>query len=195
MSMSRRVQKMRHQPQAYSRSTVKPTRPLRTPVLGVVREEAEMAEAVKLKECFESFQRKYDIDRDSPWWKRLFFWFVYMPFVRFSFFKMGIVAMDHVDREGRLGWLERQGVWSEEWRALQDAERYPFGGVERLAFNSAEDACTCAPRSQFPNSTASTKYERLDAETVPIEQSKLERLSRKLLETDPVVHRYRPKSV
>lgn len=147
--------------------------------------------AANLKECFESFQWKYDIDRGSPWWRKIFFWLVYLPFVRFAYFKMKIVPPDHVDERGRLGWLERQGVWSEEWRALQDAEKYPFGGVERLSFNRAERAETCNPRSRFPNSEASERYERLDGDKV---QQSLDRLSQKLTETDPIVNRYRARS-
>lgn len=149
---------------------------------------------IKPKECFESFQRKYDIDASAPWWKRAFFWYVYMPFVRFAFFKMRIVPMDHQDERGQLSWLERQGVWSEEWRAQLDATRYPFGGVERLAFNESEENCTCAPRSQFPNSSAKKGYERNAHKTISVKESSLERLSRKLLETDSVVDRYRTKS-
>ena len=152
------------------------------------------AKVVKLTECFESFQRKYDIDEDSPWWKKLFFWYVYMPFARFAFFRMRIVPMDHVNEKGQLGWLERGTVWSEEWAALQDAGRYPFGGVERLRFDTPEDAGTCAPRSQFPNSSAKDRYDRNAHRTVPVKETSLERLSRKLRETDPVVDRYRIKS-
>jgi hypothetical protein len=179
----------------HNRSTAKPNHPHLTQASAPALAKAtKVVEAADLKDCFESFQRKYDIDSNSPWWKRLFFWYVYMPFVRFAFFNMRIVPMDHVNENGELGWLERQAVWSERWRALQDAERYPFGGVERLSFNLAEDACTCAPRSEFPNSTVRKKYEGLDRETVEVRQSALERLDKKLAETDPVVNRYRPKS-
>lgn len=193
MSVSHRMTKMRSSQSLTSqvRSTVKRNhRPL------IPESEAAPAadlEAVKLKECFESFQRKYDIDRSSPWWKKLFFWLVYMPFVRFAFFKLRIVPMDHIDESGRLGWIERQGVWAERWQAEQDAERYPFGGVERLSFNAAEDDCTCAPRSLFPNSTARERYERSANKTVSVKESSLERLSRKITETDPVVNRHRTK--
>lgn len=164
---------------------------------------AEGKAAVKLKECFESFQLKYDIDRDAPWWKKLFFWFVYMPFARFAYLKMRIVPMDHlrcayclgpVKEDSRFGWLERQTVWSERWQARQDAERYPFGGVERLPFNAQEDECTCAPQSEFPNSKARERYERSANKTVPVTESSLERLDRKLTETDPLVNRFRTKS-
>lgn len=193
-----------HQERRSIPPAVNPIRLQRTPATVADQAGAERVAAAKLKECHESFQLKYDIDRSAPWWKKLYFWCVYLPFARFSFFTVGIVPMDHVRcrrcqtaiGEGvQLGWLERQSVWSEQWRALQDAERYPFGGVQRLPFNITEQEETCAPASQFPNSTASEKYERLDAETVPIDQTKLARLSRKLLETDPVVNRYRPKSV
>lgn len=192
MSVSLRVRKMKHPVRNLSTAKAILRQQIRESVVAPAA--GETVEGVRLKECFESFQRKYDVDAESPWWKRLFFWHVYMPFVRFAFFRMRIVPMDHVNEKGELGWLERQAVWSERWRALQDAERYPFGGVERLSFNSAEEACTCAPRSQFPNSTARERYEECDAETIPIEQSALARLSRKVTETDAVVNRYRPKS-
>jgi hypothetical protein len=194
MSTSHRIQKIRNQSQAIpNRSTVKAIHRQRIPESGAVP--AKAPEAVSLKECFESFQRKYDVDSNSPWWKKLFFWAIYMPFARFAYFKMRIVPMDHVNEKGQLGWIERQAVWSEQWQAEQDAERYPFGGVERLSFNASEDSCTCAPRSQFPNSRAKKRYERRAHKTVAVTESSMERLSRKLLETDPVVARYRTKSV
>lgn len=193
MSMSQRIRKIQSRgTTTQSRLTEKPIR--RHRIQDTEAAQAANGDAVNLKECFESFQRKYDIDQSAPWWKKLFFWYVYMPFARFAFFKMRIVPMDHVDRNGRLGWIERQSVWSERWQALQDAERYPFGGVERLPFNAPEESCTCAPLSEFPNSKARERYERSANGTISVKESSLERLSRKLAETDPVVHRYRTKS-
>lgn len=192
----RRIQRIRGEqsPPIHNRSTVRQIRREQTQESGAVPAKVGVVEAVNPKECFESFQRKYDIDQGEPWWKRLFFWYVYMPFARFAFFRMRIVPMDHVNEKGELGWLERQSVWLEEWQAEQDAARYPFGGVERLSFNAAEEVCTCAPRSRFPNSKARKRYERSAHKTVPVTESSLERLSRKILETDPLVDRYRTKS-
>lgn len=185
-----------------SRSTVNQIRPRQIRDTVAVPAAAGKAEAAKVKECFESFQLKYDIDQSAPWWKKLFFWRVYMPFARFAYLKMRIVPMDHlrcayclgpVREDSRFGWLERQSVWSERWQARQDAERYPFGGVERLPFNAPEEECTCAPLSEFPNSSARERYERSANKTVSVMESSLERLSRKLAETDPVVNRHRTK--
>lgn len=198
MSMAHRIQKIQSNQNSRTnpnRWTVRAIRRQAIPATEVAPAKAGRVEAVKLKECFESFQLKYDVDKDSPWWKKAFFWYVYMPFARFSYFKVGIVPMDHVNDKGELGWLERQTVWSERWQALQDAERYPFGGVERLPFNALEQDCTCPPLSEFPNSKARERYERSANKTVSVTESSLERLDRKLTETDPLVSRYRAKPI
>lgn len=188
-----RIQRIRSNQQIHNHSTVKQIhRPqirdteVAPPAAGKV--------ADRLRECFESFQLKYDVDAGSPWWRKLFFWYVYLPFVRFAYFTVGIVPLDHVNEQGQLGWLERQTIWSEKWRAEKDAARYPFGGVQRLPFDIEEQEETCAPQCEFPNSSAKHRYERRANRTVPVAESALERLERKLLETDPVVNRYRAKS-
>lgn len=124
---------------------------------------------------YEAFQRKYDIDGNSPVWKRLFFRYVYLPFNRFCFFRLHLIPADHV-RNGELGWLERQGVFSEQWRAEQEAAKYRFGGVEPLSFDVGEDDCTCSPRSLFPNSVARRKYERNSQQTVRVDVGAMQRL-------------------
>lgn len=134
---------------------------------------------------FEAFQRKYNLDAGSPLWKRWFFRWVYLPFNRFCFFKLRLIPPDHVvcgrcgddkGKNGTLGWLERQGVFTQKWRAEQEAEKYAFGGVEPLAFETGEQDCTCQPRSIFPNSTARRKYERGSQQTVSVEVGAMQRL-------------------
>lgn len=132
---------------------------------------------------FEAFQRKYDVDANSPAWKRLFFRYVYLPFNRFCFFKLHLIPPDHL-RNGELGWLERQGVFSERWRAEQEAEKYPFGGVEPLAFDTGEDDCTCAPRSIFPNSTARKRYQKHSHQEVGVEVTAMQRLKNALAQSE-----------
>lgn len=204
MSTAHRIQRLqRNHPRQFSPQTAKAaTRHQQIPATEVGRRVEEKVAAGEIKECFESFQLKYDIDRSSPWWKKLYFWCLYLPFARFSFFKVGIVPMDHVrcvhcrtaaQENRQLGWLERQTVWAEEWEALRDAERYPFGGVQRLPFNIKEKEETCSPLSQFPNSKVRERYERYANKSVSVPESSLERLSRKLTETDPLVNRFRTK--
>lgn len=132
---------------------------------------------------YEAFQRKYDIDENSPRWKKLFFRYVFLPFNRFCFFRLQLISPDHT-RNGELGWLERQGVFSEQWRAEQEAAKYRFGGVEPLAFDTGEDDCTCSPRSLFPNSSARRKYEKKSQQVVRVEVGAMQRLKNTLALSD-----------
>lgn len=145
-------------------------------------------------EVFETFQRKYDLDEGSPLWKRLFHRYVFLPFNWFCFFNLNLIIPDHLLCEhcgritrtgkGRLGWLERQGVFSQQWRAEQEAAKYPFGGVEPLAFDTGEQDCTCKPRSIFPNSVARRRYEKNSHATVGVDVTALQKLANTLALSD-----------
>lgn len=136
---------------------------------------------------YEAFQRKYDIDKHSPRWKRFFFRYVYLPFNRFCFFRLRLIPPDHLSN-GELGWLERQGVFSERWRAEQEAEKYPFGGVEPITFDTGESDCTCAPRSIFPNSVARKKYQKHSREEVGVSAAAMQRLKNALAHSERYEH-------
>lgn len=65
-------------------------------------------------------QRKYGIDKHSPWWQRWFFRWAYLPFVRFAFKRMSIPAVDAIEIEGkieRLCWNEIQGIFTDKDKA------------------------------------------------------------------------------
>lgn len=138
---------------------------------------------------FETFQLKYNLDLGSPLWRRLFHRWVYLPFNRFCFLKLNLIPPDHLvcgncgsvkSKTGKLGWLERQGVFSQQWRAEQEAARYPFGGVEPLAFDTGEQDWTCNPRSIFPNSVARKRYEKNSHATVGVDVTALQKLANTL---------------
>jgi len=182
MSMSHRVQRIRSHSQARSLLTVIPI-----PESAVV--------PVRLPSTvYEPFQRKYNVDARSPLWKRLFFRYVFLPFNRFCFFRLGLITPDHLlcghcgkvtnERKGTLGWMERQGIFSDQWRAEQEAAKYPFGGVEPLAFNTGEEDCTCRPRSLFPNSAARARYQKHSYATVGVEVTALQRLANVLAQSE-----------
>lgn len=187
MSVTHRIQKMRHPNQrTHNQQTERLSHHLQSQASGVVP--ARLPSKV-----FEAFQRKYNVDAGSPLWKRLFFHWVYLPFNRFSFFKLGLIPPDHLvcghcgsakDRGGRLGWLERQGVFSNQWRAEQEAEKYAFGGVEPLAFDTGEQDCTCKPRSIFPNSVARRRYEKNSHATVGVDVTALQKLANVLASSE-----------
>lgn len=76
----------------------------------------------EIKKVYHVTQRKYGIDDSSPWWQRWFFRGLYLPFVRFSFKRVGIPAMDEVEITGetvRFNWYELQGIYSDKDRADQ----------------------------------------------------------------------------
>lgn len=146
-------------------------------------QESGAVPAKLLSVVYEAFQRKYDIDANSPLWKRLFFHRVYLPFNRFCFFRLNLIPPDHL-RNGELGWLERQGVFSKKWQAEQEAAKYPFGGVEPLTFDTGESNSTCAPRSLFPNSSARRRYERHSQQTVNVDVTALRRLENVLAQSE-----------
>lgn len=185
MSVSHRMQKIRsgqsltHQ----NHSTVKQIHRHLTPALaaGPVEAGEERPSTV-----FEAFQRKYNLDAGAPPWKRLFFDWIYLPFNRFCFFKLNLIPPDHLEcghcgrakgKDGRLGWVEQQGAFSQQWRAEQEAAKYPFGGVEPVTFDTGEQDCTCKPRSIFPNSKARKRYEKNSHATVGVEVTALQKLA------------------
>lgn len=81
--------------------------------------------------------RKYNIDEGCAWWRRAFFWYIYLPFVRFSFRHVHIPAMDEVEVSGKkltFCWYEDGGVFEDEGRA-NAACRNRFSRVKPLMKN------------------------------------------------------------
>lgn len=80
--------------------------------------------------------RKYDVDASSPWWRRWYFRGVYLPFVRWSFNKIGIPAQGSIDADGRFSWCEYICIATDEETAKQ-ACRGEFYEHHSLPVNSA----------------------------------------------------------
>lgn len=140
----------------------------------------------KIVKCFQTFQWKYDVDAHSPWWKKLFFRHVYLPFVRFAWDKMGIVLpeariLPNANLpNGALLVKDWQGCFSEQWQAEQEASKHLHGGYTEVAFNWSEQSATTEPRSVCPASPVDRKRRH---RTVPTEAAALEMLQETLVRT------------
>ena len=153
-----------------------------------VRERAKAAETAEHPAggCFESAQRKYneDLFRNS-WWRRQFQRFVYLPFTRFCALQLKIFPPDGFDgrcpdcgsRQREFFWVDRQGVYLDEWRALQDSARYPYGFYTWLPLDDSVESETCTTLQVFPNSPARQRYARNGHKTKHVYEQDLKRLS------------------
>lgn len=125
---------------------------LRQPILpqqiqeSLTQEEGSLSP--KILKCFQTFQWKYDIDAHSPSWKKLFFHLVYLPFIRFCLYKLGIAVPEAIVLpnanlpKGALLIKEWQGCFSQKWRAEQEAAKHLHGGWTEVAFEWSEIAAT-----------------------------------------------------
>ena len=127
-------------------------------------------------ELFRVFQWKYKPDSCKPWWKRWYFHWVYLPFARFSYFKMDVVPFERLEPDGSLSWKEDEGYFYDRWRAEQEAAKYPFGGYNPVAVNATEQDTSCKPRCQFPQSKARGVYVRRGKRSIELEVTPVERL-------------------
>jgi hypothetical protein len=110
--------------------------------------------------------RKYGLDANSPWWRRWYFRAVYLPFVRFSFKRMGIPACGSVDADGRFSWLEYITIATDEEaaRARCDGEFYDF---RKLPVNSSLPRESIQYKGHiYPHSTMPDRYRRRTFPTV-----------------------------
>lgn len=115
----------------------------------VIQESQTLPErSPRIVKCFQTFQWKYDIDAHSPWWKKLFFRLIYLPFVRFAWHKLGIVLPEAIVLpnanlpDGALLVKDWQGCFSQKWRAEQEAAKHLHGGYTEVAFEWSETAAT-----------------------------------------------------
>lgn len=110
-----------------------PTRQVVAPEAKVV---AQMQRSI-LTEVHHVSQRKYNIDARCPWWKRLFFRWIYLRFNRFAFTHLGIPALDEVQIDGKkltFCWYEDEGVFEDADQA-EAACLGEFWRVKRMDFN------------------------------------------------------------
>lgn len=127
-------------------------------------------------DCRLTCQRKYAEDimaHTAPWWKELFFRWVYFPFTRWCVFRLEIFPPSGKDKNGDVFWIEDQGVFLDKWKAEQDAAKYPYGLSTKLPFDSSLSANTVLTEQDFPNSPAREKYKRNTRHTIDVEEQDL----------------------
>lgn len=135
---------------------------------------------------------KYDVDEQSPWWKKIFFRYAWLPFARFSYFKMGIIPFQRLQPDGTLEWKEQQGIFIKEEDAEREAAKHAYGGYDKVALNASEAAITIINRSHFPASDAWLQYERHAAQAGTREETIAQRtLQTALNESQKVIDRWR----
>ena len=155
--------------------------------------ETELLTGQESKRIYPAFQWKYRIDASEPWWRRWYFHLVWLPFARFSCLKVGMVPFERLEPDGSLSWKEEQGYFTEEWRAAQEAAKYPYGGYRSVALNACESPLTCHSRSLFPNSKAQKHYRRRNQ--IAVDVAPVERLQQAIVDTQQLVDSYRQRKL
>lgn len=140
--------------------------------------------------CFGLKQR---LDRTAPVWKKLVFYGIYLPFVRFCYFRLHIPAISGIDRDGRCFWMEHEGGFTAEWQALQACERHGWFYHELPLDDAPLAAATIIPTAnqQHPTSPA---WDRYAAANQPL-QAALSRLDQRVQDSDEAVRAYRAGAV
>lgn len=136
-------------------------------------------------------QVKRALDEAEPLWKQVFFTQVYLRFVRFCFFVLGVPPA-RFDENGQPVWVELRGGLLDHWRAEQAAER-PQHSFQKVPLDSLlSEATSCRSEEQvFPLSNARKQYENNGHPTVEFKQSDVNRLDEKIAATDSLVTRVR----
>jgi hypothetical protein len=138
------------------------------------------------------FQWKYDVDASSPWWKKLYFHAIFLPFLRFSWFVIGLVPPHRKEPDGSLSWKEDEGFYFNLDVAHHHAAKYPYGGISIVRVDASEPDETVTDRSYFPNSMARERYaQRLSRLTTEVDLPPVESLQRILKDTQGIVDRFR----
>lgn len=109
-------------------------------------------------ELFHVGVRKYGLDKSSPWWRKLFFRLVFLPFNRFAFKRVKIPAMDKLELNGSFSWFEHIGVFSSRELA-KGACKGEFWQVTPLLLDASlpEESCQRGCHS-FPKSNKPHRY-------------------------------------
>lgn len=137
-------------------------------------------------------QRKQELDRGAPIWRRLFFAIVYRPFLRFCYFKLGIPTFSGADSDGTMFWLEHQSICHSRTEALRLANR-PGWYFHALPVNATLPEATCACKDHlFPAELGVVdQYEHARNPTVRVEQSQLAKLESLTSQSDEMVARFK----
>ena len=154
--------------------------------------ESQTGQERLLNRVYRVFQWKYAVDSHSPWWRKVYFRWVWLPFARFSYLRAGVVPFERLEPDGSLSWKEDQGYFTEEWQAAQVASMYAFGGYNEVSVGAPERDSSCKPRCQFPQSRARGMYAKHGKRLVEMDVAPVERLQQVLQETQHIVedHRY-----
>jgi hypothetical protein len=134
-------------------------------------------------------QRKYNIDSRSPWWKRAFFRWIYLPFNRFAFIHLNIPALDEVEINGKkltFCWYEDEGIFEDE-HAADAACLGEFWRVKPMDLNSVYPPSTAQrnghryPRAKKPDRYLKPTWDlmtvsRKEQEAIQAEVRRLSRL-------------------
>lgn len=135
---------------------------------------------------------KYNVDQSSHWFKKLYFRFVFLGFLRFSYDVFDLAPPSGRDKDGRFTFLEEQGGWEERWQAEQEAAKYEFGHAVRVSVGAALEAETVRTEQLSPNSPKSVQdmYRRNGTNpTIEVPCLDLARLASKVESSNGLVER------
>lgn len=132
-------------------------------------------------------QWKYTVDATSKWLKRVYFYYVFLPFNEFSYRHFDLLPPNGRDDTGRLCWTEDQGCVETEWEAEAEAMKYPYGHAVRVPLRARLPAETVHTAQYHPNSTREVRqmYEKKTIDTtIPLPRIDVMRVVAKLAESD-----------
>lgn len=137
-------------------------------------------------------QRKEELDTGAPLWRRLFFAYVYRPFLRFCYFKLKIPTFSGADTDGTMFWLEHQTICHSRVEAVRLANK-PGWYFHRLPVGESLPDATCACQDHtFPaEAQVVDLYEQARNPTVRVEQSRLAKLESQIAQSDDLIARFK----
>ena len=120
----------------------------------------ETADVEEPAELFYVGVRKYGLDANTPWWERVFFRVVYLPFVRLSFRWLHIPAQGTLHEDGSFSWVEHIGI-AADMKTAQEMCKGEFYVVHALPLNSGlpEDSLQYKGHV-YPKSVVPDRYRR-----------------------------------
>jgi hypothetical protein len=105
-------------------------------------------------------QRKYNLDKECPWWEKLYFRLVFLPVVRFGFRWMHIAAPAAMRPDGTIELIEQMGVYSDPLRAAS-AVKNQYYCTKPLPFDVELDERSFQYKGhRYPLSVMPDRYRR-----------------------------------
>jgi hypothetical protein len=139
------------------------------------------------------YQWKDQLDADSHWLKKAFFWLVYRPFIHFCRFKLRLPTFNGECEDGRLCWLEFQGWVSERWQAEQVAETRNWGySLLPVGAMLPPQTSIKATDHNYPLADEKTQenYRKNGKPTIEVSRLDIVKLAGKIAQTDPLVENF-----